>query len=85
LVGGIKLKEGFLKRFFDLFLSVPAFFVFSPALIGIAVLLRTTMGVPFLFRQVRPGLQGRPFTIYKFRTMRDVRDEKNGGRPESAG
>jgi len=46
-----------------------------PALIGIALFLRTTMGVPVFFRQVRPGLKGRPFTIYKFRTMNNCCDQ----------
>jgi lipopolysaccharide/colanic/teichoic acid biosynthesis glycosyltransferase len=67
-----------MKRLFDLALGIPAFFVLSPVLIVIAAILRITMGTPVLFRQVRPGLYGRPFTIYKFRTMTDERDgERN--------
>jgi sugar transferase EpsL len=42
----------------------------------IAIMVRMKIGSPVLFRQVRPGLRGRPFVIYKFRTMTDNRDEK---------
>ena len=62
------------KRFSDLALSLPALIVLSPLVAGIALLVRTKLGSPVLFRQVRPGLHGRPFTIYKFRTMTDARD-----------
>jgi hypothetical protein len=51
--------------------------VISPALVIIALLVRLQLGSPVLFKQVRPGLHGKPFTIYKFRTMTDARD-KNG-------
>ena len=64
-----------MKRLFDLALSIPAFFLLSFLMLIIAVLVRMRIGSPVLFRQVRPGLEGRPFTIYKFRTMTDKRDE----------
>jgi sugar transferase EpsL len=77
----MKPKETFYskygKRWFDLVLTVPGFVVISPALFIIALLVRLQLGRPVLFRQVRPGLHGKPFTIYKFRTMTDARD-KNG-------
>jgi sugar transferase EpsL len=44
----------------------------------IAVSVRLKIGTPFIFRQVRPGLHGKPFTIYKFRTMTDKRGEQKG-------
>jgi len=47
--------------------------VLSPVLGAAAIAVRLGLGRPVLFRQVRPGLHTRPFTIYKFRTMRDVR------------
>ena len=55
----------------------PAYFVLSPFLmVIISVLIRLTMGKPVFFRQTRPGLYGKPFTIYKFRTMTNSCDDK---------
>lgn len=66
-----------MKRFFDLIVSIFLIIVLSPVIIlaGLSVLVLT--GRPALFRQVRPGYKGRPFTIYKFRTMTDD-TEKEG-------
>ncbi len=61
------------KRLFDLALTLPGLVVLSPLLAFIALMVRAKLGRPVLFRQVRPGLGGRPFTIYKFRTMTDAR------------
>ena len=61
------------KRLFDLALTIPGLVVLSPLLAFIALMVRAKLGSPVLFRQVRPGLGGRPFTIYKFRTMTDAR------------
>ena len=72
-----KRYTNWVKRFFDLALSISAFFLLSFFLLIIAVLVRLKFGSPVLFRQERPGLYGKPFTIYKFRTMTDKRD-KNG-------
>ncbi len=57
------------KRVFDLGASVSALVVLSPLLLAIAVVLRVSQGPGVIFRQTRIGLHGRPFTIYKFRTM----------------
>ena len=46
----------------------------SPAMLVVAALVRTMIGTPVLFRQSRPGLNGRPFTLVKFRTMSETRD-----------
>lgn len=62
------------KRFFDLALSVILLVALSPAMILTACLIRWKIGSPVLFRQTRPGLNGEPFTLYKFRTMTDERD-----------
>jgi len=62
------------KRLFDLVLTIPGLVVISPLLAVIALLVRVKLGSPVLFRQERPGLGGKPFTIYKFRTMTDERD-----------
>jgi sugar transferase EpsL len=61
------------KRLFDLALTIPGLVVLSPLLAFIALMVRANLGSPVLFRQVRPGLGGRPFTIYKFRTMTNAR------------
>ena len=57
------------KRIVDVVGAVVALIVLSPLLIGTAVVIRRADGSPILFRQTRIGLHGRPFTIYKFRTM----------------
>ena len=57
------------KRIFDLILSVSAIMVLLPVLVVIALLVRVQLGSPVLFKQIRPGLQGKPFAIFKFRTM----------------
>jgi len=62
------------KRLFDLALTLPALVVLAPVLLLLALLIRLKLGTPVLFRQQRPGLHGKPFTIYKFRTMTDARD-----------
>jgi lipopolysaccharide/colanic/teichoic acid biosynthesis glycosyltransferase len=61
-----------LKRGFDLIAASVALVVLSPLLLGLATLIWWTMGRPVLFSQVRPGLEARPFRMYKFRTMRDA-------------
>jgi lipopolysaccharide/colanic/teichoic acid biosynthesis glycosyltransferase len=67
------------KRLFDLALSLPGAMLISPVLGAIALLIRWRMGAPVLFTQVRPGLRGDRFRLYKFRTMTDGRDGQ--GRP----
>lgn len=62
------------KRLFDLALTVPALIVFGPLIALVAVLVRSDLGRPVLFRHKRPGRGGAPFTLYKFRTMTDARD-----------
>jgi len=61
-----------MKRAFDFSVALLALFALSPLLALLALSVRLTMGGPILFRQERPGRRGLPFTILKFRTMRDV-------------
>jgi len=61
------------KRVFDIFCAASAFLLLSPLLVLIAILVRKRLGTPVLFRQQRPGLHGKPFLMYKFRTMTDQR------------
>jgi sugar transferase EpsL len=63
-----------MKRFFDFGCALIAVLFLSPLLIVLALMVRLILGKPILFRQQRPGLHGRPFTIYKFRTMAEARD-----------
>jgi lipopolysaccharide/colanic/teichoic acid biosynthesis glycosyltransferase len=63
-----------LKRALDLALALPALLLLAPIYLGIAALVRLKLGTPVLFRQQRPGLHGREFTLLKFRTMTDARD-----------
>lgn len=58
------------KRVLDVFAAGLALIVLSPVIAVVALLVRRELGSPVLFHQERPGLAGRPFTIYKFRTMR---------------
>jgi lipopolysaccharide/colanic/teichoic acid biosynthesis glycosyltransferase len=60
------------KRTFDVAVSALSLAVLAPAMGIIAWQVRRRLGAPVLFRQIRPGLQGRPFTMVKFRTMRDA-------------
>jgi len=59
-----------LKRALDVVLSAAGLLVLALPMAAIAVAIRVQMGSPVLFRQVRPGLHGTPFTLVKFRTMR---------------
>ena len=62
-----------LKRVIDVLGASAALVVLSPLLAVVAVLVRARMGPPVLFRQLRPGREGRPFELTKFRTMTDQR------------
>jgi len=64
-----------IKRPLDLILSSIALIFFSPLFILIATLVKLKLGSPIIFKQERPGLNEKIFTMYKFRTMSDERDE----------
>jgi sugar transferase EpsL len=72
-----------MKRFFDLIISIPAYFFLAPLIYWIAFLIWLVMGKGVFFKQIRPGFQGRPFTIYKFRTMREVFDKNGNHLPDA--
>jgi sugar transferase EpsL len=63
------------KRVFDLFVAAAALVILAPLLATLGLIVRLAIGAPILFKQQRPGLHGRPFVIYKFRTMNDARDD----------
>jgi sugar transferase EpsL len=62
------------KRLFDLILTIPGVIVLSPILAITAFLVRAFHGTPILFSQIRPGYKGKPFRVYKFRTMTNEKD-----------
>jgi sugar transferase EpsL len=70
------------KRLFDLALTIPGLILISPLLVALSLPVRLKLGAPVLFRQERPGLGGRPFTVYKFRTMADARDARGALLPD---
>ncbi len=72
-----------MKRFFDLVLSFIMIVLLSPILILVWVLVTLKLGSPALFRQERPGFNGKIFVMYKFRTMTDQRDEHGNYMPDS--
>ena len=71
------------KRFLDLLLSTLAIVILSPVLLVVAILVRIKLGSPVLFHQERPGRNEKIFTLCKFRTMTDKRDEKGNLLPDA--
>lgn len=81
-------RKGFyelcIKRPLDVIGAGVGLFVLSPVLLGIGLLVRVRLGSPVLFAQRRPGLEGKLFTLYKFRTMTDARDKEGNLLPDEA-
>lgn len=71
------------KRLFDLFLSMIGLIFLTPLYIVIATTVYLILGSPVLFRQQRPGLEGKPFTLLKFRTMKIITDYNGNPLPDS--
>ena len=69
----------FVKRTFDRATAAAALVASAPIVLGAALAIRAKLGSPVLFRQQRPGRDGKPFTLIKFRTMLDANDRS--GRP----
>ncbi|WP_286951908.1 MULTISPECIES: sugar transferase [Aminobacterium] len=80
-------KSGIYRRFFkrpmDFFLSLTALIILSPVLVIIGLLVRIKLGSPVIFKQERPGLNEKIFTMYKFRSMTDEKDENGKLLPDS--
>lgn len=70
------------KRLFDLALGVPALVLLSPVMLVVAAIVAVDLGRPVLFVQERSGLNGRPFRMYKFRTMRNDLDDNGNLLPD---
>jgi sugar transferase EpsL len=70
------------KRLFDLLVSISLLLLLSPFILIAAILIRWKLGAPIFFTQQRPGLYGKPFSVYKFRTMSDTRDSDGNLLPD---
>lgn len=77
------IYEAFFKRLLDLVCGISALIVFWWLYLIVALAVRVKLGSPVLFKQERPGLNGKIFKLYKFRSMSDERDEKGELRPDS--
>jgi len=66
-----------MKRLFDIIVAIFVLVLLSPVLLLIAILIKYKMGGPIFFLQTRPGLNGKPFTLVKFRTMKNTMDTNN--------
>ncbi len=71
------------KRLLDLALTLPTLVLLAPLIGVLALLVRWKLGFPGLFRQTRPGLNGKPFELVKFRTMTDARDANGNLLPDA--
>ena len=72
-----------LKRLLDIIIASIALILLSPLYAFVAYNVKKNLGSPVLFRQVRPGLHGKPFEMIKFRTMKDAVDEQGNPLPDS--
>ena len=76
------MYKKFMKRFLDLVLSIMAFIILMPLMLIIYILVRVKLGKPAIFKQERPGKDEKIFTLYKFRTMTDEKDENGNLLPD---
>jgi lipopolysaccharide/colanic/teichoic acid biosynthesis glycosyltransferase len=72
-----------IKRLFDIIASAIGLLLLAPVIAVVAFQIRRKLGSPVLFRQVRPGKDGQPFEMIKFRTMRDAIDKDGNPLPDS--
>ncbi len=77
-----EIYEKYIKRLLDFILSLLALIILSPVMLIIAILVRIKLGKPVIFKQERPGKDEKIFTLYKFRTMTDERDEEGNLLPD---
>ena len=69
------MYRNYFKRFLDVLLSLLAIIVLSPVFIIVSLLIRIKLGSPVIYKQKRPGKNEKIFTLYKFRTMTDEKDD----------
>ena len=77
------MYKKYIKRMLDLILSLLALIILMPIMIIIWLLVRIKLGKPAIFKQERPGKDEKIFTLYKFRTMTDEKDENGELLPDS--
>ena len=77
-----KIIQRLIKRLADIFVSLIVLILALPVLLVTAILIRIKLGSPILFKQVRPGLNAKSFTLYKFRTMKDAVDSQGNPLPD---
>jgi sugar transferase EpsL len=73
-----------MKRVFDVIGAIVLLFLSLPLLLITSILIRIFLGTPIIFKQLRPGLNEKPFYLYKFRTMRDIKDKDGNFLPDVA-
>lgn len=78
-----EMSESMLKRVLDIVIASSALVLLSPVYALVAYKVRKNLGSPVLFRQVRPGLAGKPFEMIKFRSMKDAVDAQGNPLPDS--
>lgn len=71
-----------MKRFFDLFIAILALLSLAPILLVVSILLMIYLGAPVIYRQIRPGLNGKPFEMVKFRSMNNTLDDQGNLLPD---
>lgn len=76
------MYKKYIKRLLDIFISLSGIIVLSPVLLILWVLVRSKLGSPALFTQLRPGKDEKIFKLYKFRSMTDERDEEGNLLPD---
>lgn len=76
------MYKKFFKRFLDIIISLLGLIILSPVILIVAILVRIKLGTPIFFKQERPGLNEKIFTLYKFRTMNDKKDENGNLLPD---
>lgn len=76
------MYKKFIKRFLDLILSLMTLILLMPLMLIIYILVRVKLGKPAIFKQERPGKDEKIFTLYKFRTMTDEKDENGNLLPD---
>lgn len=72
-----------MKRLLDIFAASVALIVLSPIILTVALIIKNKLGMPIFFRQLRPGLNEKPFEMIKFRTMLNLVDSDGNILPES--